>query len=181
MACRSKMTTVLPSLLVSSMFRSQQYKGFTLIEVLVALAVLAIGLLGLAGMQMFSMGSTYDAHLRTQATVLAQEIIDRMRANAEQARTSTDYVVGFDDAPITASQDCQSGSCSPQELAEFDMQHWKCALGKYSTDAVCNGIGANTLPSGDGSIVAANNQYQVTVGWTNSAGRPQQVTLFSQI
>ena len=43
-------------------------RGFTLMEVLVALAVLSIGLLGMAGMQLFSLTSNYDAYLRTQAT-----------------------------------------------------------------------------------------------------------------
>ena len=66
--------------------------GFTLIESLVALLVLSIGLLGVAAMQLASLQANNGAFQRTQATFLAQDIADRMRANREAAqwpRTTT--------------------------------------------------------------------------------------------
>ena len=59
--------------------------GFSLIEVLVALIVLAIGLLGLAQLQARGLKFNQDAYVRSQATTLAYEIIDRMRANRANA------------------------------------------------------------------------------------------------
>jgi len=60
-------------------------RGMTLIEILVAIVVLSIGLLGLAGLQMkglqVNQGSTY----RWQATMLAEDIADRIRADQTHA------------------------------------------------------------------------------------------------
>jgi type IV pilus assembly protein PilV len=59
--------------------------GFTLIEVLVAIVVLAFGLLGFALLQTMSVRFTQSANYRTQATNLAYDLIDQMRANRYQA------------------------------------------------------------------------------------------------
>ena len=56
--------------------------GFTLIEVLVALFIFSVGLLGLAGMMGQSLRSNHDAYVRTQASILAYDMMDRMRADA---------------------------------------------------------------------------------------------------
>ena len=55
--------------------------GFTLIEVLIAMIVLAVGLLGLAGLQATSLRNNQSAYNRIKATQLAYDIADRMRAN----------------------------------------------------------------------------------------------------
>ena len=60
--------------------------GFTLIEILVTVVVLAIGLLGLAGLQAAGLSFSSTAAQRSQATSLAYDIIDRMRANVNVAR-----------------------------------------------------------------------------------------------
>ena len=61
--------------------------GFTLLEILVAMLVLAIGLLGLAGLTTSSMRNNLSASHRTQATWMAYDIVDRMRANRASAVT----------------------------------------------------------------------------------------------
>lgn len=64
-------------------------KGFTLVEVLVALLILSIGLLGLAGLQAGGLRSNHSAYLRSQAVMLAHDMADRMRSN-----------------PVAAAADC---------------------------------------------------------------------------
>lgn len=54
--------------------------GFNLLEVLVAIFVLAFGLLGLAALQMQTLRSNHSAMLRTQATFLAIDVTERIRA-----------------------------------------------------------------------------------------------------
>ncbi|MFL6713216.1 MAG: type IV pilus modification protein PilV, partial [Sulfurifustis sp.] len=76
-------------------------QGFTLVEVLVTLVVLSIGLLGLAMLQLESLKHNTDAYFRTQATMLAYEIIDRMRANVDAARGGS-YVA----AAAPADENC---------------------------------------------------------------------------
>ena len=154
-------------------------QGFSLVEVLVALVVLTIGLLGMAGLQGYSITGSYNAHLRTQATALAQEIIDRMRANVIEARNGN-YDIDFNDAP-TSGTDCNglTATCSTDDLKEFDLREWKCNLGKYAQNVVCNTIvSQSTLPVGDGQIETLNNgQVQVTVQWADTAGDTHQVML----
>jgi type IV pilus modification protein PilV len=55
--------------------------GFTLVEVLVTVVILAVGLLGLAGLQAVSMRNNHSAYERTQAVQLAYDMADRVRAN----------------------------------------------------------------------------------------------------
>ncbi len=59
--------------------RTRQTRGFSLIEVLVAMIILGIGLLGLAALQARSLKFNHDAHLRTQGTILAYDIMETMR------------------------------------------------------------------------------------------------------
>ena len=56
--------------------------GFTMVEVLVTLVILAVGLLGLAGLQATSLRNTESAYQRSQAAILAYDMLDRMRANS---------------------------------------------------------------------------------------------------
>lgn len=53
-------------------------RGFTLIEVLVALSITAIGLLGLAALQLQGLRGTHEASLRTQAVTLASEVSEAL-------------------------------------------------------------------------------------------------------
>ncbi|MBK1888113.1 MULTISPECIES: type IV pilus modification protein PilV [Marinobacter] len=62
------------------LYRKPQ-RGFTMIEILVAVLVLAIGLLGVAGVQLVSMQQTVNSTLRSEATMYAQTVAERLRAN----------------------------------------------------------------------------------------------------
>jgi type IV pilus assembly protein PilV len=64
-----------------SAWRSGKQKGFTLIEVLVALIVLSVGLLGIAAMYVETLRANRDALVRTQAIALASDLADRIRSN----------------------------------------------------------------------------------------------------
>jgi type IV pilus assembly protein PilV len=59
--------------------------GSSLLEVLVAVVILAFGLLGLAGLQISSVKSSHSAYQRSQATLLAYDMADRMRVAREAA------------------------------------------------------------------------------------------------
>ena len=81
--------------------------GFTLIEVLVALLIVALGMLGNAMLQLQGMKNSNDAYLRSQIGLLAYDIADKIRANRECRndymtqsffKTGAPYVVGTSDA-----------------------------------------------------------------------------------
>jgi type IV pilus assembly protein PilV len=63
----------------------QRQQGTTLLEVLIAIIVVALGLLGFAGLQVASLKSNNTAYYRSQATMLAYDVIDRMRVNRAAA------------------------------------------------------------------------------------------------
>jgi type IV pilus assembly protein PilV len=130
-------------------------RGMTLIEVLVALVVLSVGLLGIAGMQMTTLRNNLGAHLRSQATVLAYDITDRMRANRNRA-IDNNYLIGYG-APPTGSA-----------IEQIDLRTWKTTL-------------ANTLPGGDGQIQRVGNLFRITIRWTENNALVQTFTTHTQI
>lgn len=69
--------------------RGQAEGGFTMIEVLVAVLVLAIGLLGVASVQLLSMQQTSNANLRSQVTLHIQDMAEQLRANGGNALGAT--------------------------------------------------------------------------------------------
>lgn len=146
-------------------------RGFSLIEVLVAVFVLAIGLLGLAGLQAKSLQFNYSAYQRSQATILAYDIIDRMRANLGEAQASpSSYDIADNVAPST-STNCQTNmaTCTPAQMASFDLNQWKCALStSYDANTVCTGLGIKgALLEATGSIATAGGVTTVTIVWVD--------------
>ena len=120
-------------------------QGFTLLEVLVAVVVLSIGLLGLAGLMASSLRNSHSAYQRTQATWLAYDALDRMRANRQVALAG-----GYNLA--------LGGTPGGSGMAATDLSQWTTALG-------------NTLPAGQGSIaVAAGGAVTVVVQWDDTRG-----------
>ena len=139
-----------------------QQSGIGLIEILVALLILAIGVLGLTALQSTGLQNNRTAYMRTQATVLAYDIIDRMRANSAQANTGS-YIVALGAASGTAC----TASCTPAQIATTDLIDWKGDL-------------ALQLPQGDGVITAlagTTNGYTVQVQWANLQDPAQPHTL----
>ncbi|KTT30129.1 pilus assembly protein PilV [Pseudomonas oryzihabitans] len=126
----------------------QAQRGATLIEVLVAMLILAIGLLGLAGLQTVSVQSNQGAYYRSQATILANDIVDRMRANRVAALADrSSYSVTF---PASNSSNAVSGT-----VAQQDVNGWLNAL-------------ALTLPQGTGSLSLDNsNNVTVVICWND--------------
>jgi type IV pilus assembly protein PilV len=130
--------------------------GFTLVEVLVSMMVLSIGLLGVAGLQARSVRDNHNAYLRSQASMLAYEIGDRMRANREALiSNSAIYNLAIADNAPSSPANCVGSSiaCSTSDLVQFDQSDW---LNRVST----------TLPSGDAGISCNTARVcTVTVAW----------------
>lgn len=112
--------------------------GFTIIEVLVALCVLALGTLGATAMQLAALRTRHQSALLTQAQQMASGMADRMRANPGQMRLADAdnpylnlvYDVA-DGAPAAPARLCYAGSaCSNAQLAAFDIYELKRQVGK---------------------------------------------------
>jgi type IV pilus assembly protein PilV len=150
-------------------------RGFTLLEVLVAVLVLSIGLLGLAGLQAASLRNNHSGYLRSQATILAYDYIDRMRANRDVALTTNLYETSFDNTADEQVKNCQDSAnvCTSEEIAIFDKNQWKCMLGGSDNVPFCSGTLsiAGTLPGGAGDVTrSANGDYLIQVRYQEREG-----------
>ena len=147
------------------------FEGFSLIEVLIAVLVLSIGLLGLAGLQTMSMSNTHSAYLRTQANYLIYDLIDRMRINRAMAQNGN-YNIALGTGP-SGTTNCETVTCTAAYMAVFDLNQWKCSLGKWNTNSICtNTLSiAGRLPNGDGSVTQNGNLYTVQVRWDDRDGK----------
>jgi type IV pilus assembly protein PilV len=112
-------------------------RGFTLVEAMVGLVVLSVGLLGVAALQLSSLRANSSASYRSQATFLAYDIADRMRANRDEALAEL-YDIDFGEE--TAEE--------PETIAESDLQEWLARVsGSLPTGAVAQieHMGASTF------------------------------------
>jgi type IV pilus assembly protein PilV len=128
--------------------------GFSLLEVLITIVVVAIGLLGVAGMQVTSIKLNRVAETRSAGVVYVADILDRMRANALNASS---YATTFTDA---ASSDTTQ--------AERDLRDWKLALSKLpggqgKIEVVATSAALCELPA-----VTKCSDITITVRWTES-------------
>lgn len=135
-------------------------QGFSLIEVLIALVILAIGLLGMASLMLTSMQSNQSAAERSAAIVLSYDLVERMRGNPDQI----DLYVGDIGDPSTLLDPCDtSGACNggmnAEELAGNDLLNWAGQL-------------QNNIP-GSAAVVEQlpDNEYCIAIFWPqNQAG-----------
>lgn len=122
--------------------------GFTLVEILVAVLVMAIGLLGIAALQTTALQFTRGAYYRSQATSLAYDIADRMRANREAA-LGGDYDVAFADPAPTC------GAPAGETVAELDISAWRSEI-------------ACLLPAGNGRIEVEDGVATIGIRWNET-------------
>lgn len=128
---------------------SNTQRGVSLIEVLITLLILSVGLIGLAGLQMVSIQANKSAYYRSQATLLAYDIADRMRANQVQANTDV-YFLNY---PASSTAHEVSG-----DQANKDLSAWLNTL-------------AQTLPDGTAAISRDERLLSISIRWNDNRGR----------
>ncbi|MEZ5581872.1 MAG: type IV pilus modification protein PilV [Candidatus Competibacteraceae bacterium] len=153
-------------------FMNHTQRGFTLLEVLVAVIVLAIGLLGMAALQLTATRYSHGSFMRIEATQLANEMADRMRANQTGVNNNNYSNVAIGSTVTDPGYDCETTygggtKCSSQEMANADIYSWKQDIGRL-------------LPSGDGGVVCTDSDgadadpctngsmHTITIQWADS-------------
>jgi type IV pilus assembly protein PilV len=125
-------------------------RGMTLVEILIALLILSIGLLGLASLQTLSLRFNTSAYYRTQATQLAYDIADRMRANRASANL---YAMDLENPPPVCGAAVGDGTVLLDDKAA-----WRNAL-------------ACRIPQSTGSVTAiGDDRFTIRVQWTDGVG-----------
>ncbi|MDP9529881.1 type IV pilus modification protein PilV [Pseudomonas protegens] len=123
----------------------QAQDGMTLIEVLVALSILAVGLLGAAALQIRALQHTDSARMSTQASFIAYDMLDRIRANA-----SADYT-------LATPAEGNTGNARDQDLLDF-----------------ASNVASFGGPSAKGHISVSQQVYTVRITWDDSRAAGQR-------
>jgi type IV pilus assembly protein PilV len=145
----------------------QEQSGFTMIEVLVTIAILVVGLLGLAAMQTLSTLAELESYQRAQALVLVRDMADRMSANK---REITSYVAT--NVGLTPS-DCTAYVAAPS--FKLDLCEWNNQLNGAAE--VTGGKNVGAMIGARGCIVRLDGvTFLVTVAWQglSRAGIPKE-------
>lgn len=134
-------------------------RGFSLLEVLISLTILAGGLLGMAGLQIEALKFNQAAFTDSQAQFLISDMFERIRAN----KVSNTYVIDFIETAQAPSTNCTTSSCSSSDMAVWDISEWRSAIEDSSY-----------LPSGESAISydIINSIYTISIRyeWSQLGG-----------
>lgn len=140
--------------------------GAGLVEVAVAILVLSIGAIGLASLQISAKRAGYEAMQRTEASSLAMEIFERMRANPDVLDDYEVAAVGSAARSLPTAPDPQcigSTDCTAAELAAWDLWEWERALNGGTTS---NSVGGLVNPTGCITLSGpARRLVSVEIAW----------------
>jgi type IV pilus assembly protein PilV len=155
------------------MSRRSSSRGFSLIEVMVALIVLSVGLLGIARMQSLALSSTSVASQRSMAAIEAEGLAAAMHANRgywtntdpaggtiKVAGTTVTVASGASALSAALGTACLNNAtpCTPAQLAAYDLALWSADL-------------KSVLP-GDSALIACGTvtpvNCTITLTWAES-------------
>jgi type IV pilus assembly protein PilV len=126
--------------------------GFSMIEVLITIFVIATALLGTAALQAYSIKVSQGGQFRTQAVILATDLVERLEANVTAAAAGN-YVATL---PSSSSvTDCSASACTSQQMAQYDLSRFQERLQAALPDAA-----ATITRSGAGPWI-----YTVQITW----------------
>ena len=166
--------------------------GFTLLEVLVALFVVALGVAGAAGVQAIAVRAADEAARLADATQLAASLAQRMRANpvVMALPDAANPYLQFDldaatagAAPEPASPCFGAAGCSPEQLARFDVHETGAALAsrfprgrmRVCRDAQDPNAAGLLAWSCTGGVEAP---VTIKLGWRGRPGEPDAPAVF---
>ena len=129
-------------------------------EVMLAIAILSIGMLGIAAMHLLSLKDNRDAYLRSQAILLTQDITERMRANKTEVFRGGYNAINTKTGTIpTLDTSCHQNGCSAEQIRDIDIAQWAQKL-KSDNAAI------QLLPEAWGTVVNNNNDtFTITITW----------------
>jgi type IV pilus assembly protein PilV len=149
-----------------------------MIEVLVAIVIIAFGLLGLAGLQMRMQASETEAYQRSQALLLVSDMAGRLAANRTSAAAyaSDTATYGTDADGTNHCTGMASGT-----IAQIDLKEWCAGLLGSSETTTTGGVTKQqgAMIGGRGCVQNVGGDYLVTVVWqglTPISAPPAQVT-----
>lgn len=144
--------------------RAARQTGFTMIEILVTLLIITIGVLGTAGLQAFALKVNQGGQLRSQAVVLAIDLVERIEANNGAAITGGYAPTTL---PTTFSTDCGTTYCTEAQLATYDLVAFNTRL-----QTLLPGSSATITVAGTGPFT-----YTITISWSERITKTANTTV----
>jgi len=148
-------------------------KGFSLLEVMIALVVFSVGVLGMAGLLMLSVRTNHSAYLRSQAGFLAQGMADRMRVNMPALWTNA-YNLSY---PVSGALPAcaPSSPCSIADIVTRDSVAWSNSLRQLlpaPTARITCQLNAGAVTPSAGEIIARapyNGLCNIVITWNEAS------------
>lgn len=140
--------------------------GFSMLEILITLVIVATALFGTAGLQIYAMRMNKGGQFRTLAVFLASDIVERMEANKTVAIAGS-YELPLTSVSGTPATDCATSPCNEAALAAWDLVEWGNAI-------------VGLLPQANWQITRTQtgnpSTYQVVINWTDRRTNTQYAT-----
>lgn len=163
-------------------------RGFSLVEVMVALIIICVGLLGIAKLEALMLSSSGTSRLRALVALQAASLADAMHADRDYwdgsstaywdpskgplsltgSASSGTMTWSGTNAPATGNPTCMNSVCNSEQLAAYDLSTWatdmKDVLQNYTSSITCSQVPVSLVVSCTISItwnentVAANSQ-----------------------
>ncbi|MFI3245473.1 MAG: type IV pilus modification protein PilV [Ferrimonas sp.] len=98
--------------------------GFTFLELLIAVLVIAIAMLGYARLQVGALQQAREARFSQLAYNAMLDLSDRIRSEATAARNGEFTFDNLSSGAAPSANNCTTNSCSRSEFAQFELQEW---------------------------------------------------------
>lgn len=150
----------------------KKQSGLGLIEILITVLILGIGILGVASTQVVSLQMNSQSQSRSQAVLLAEDLLDRIRANSENFSV---YALTQGNAQGADGGDCDTSFVPANAtVAANDIAAWENSL-------------ACLLPEAQRTVTASMNavtnliNVTVTIDWDQNDQAMNPVVLSAEI
>ena len=158
-------------------------RGFSMIEVLVALMIIVLGLLGLAGLHVKMQQAEFESYQRAQALVLLQDMVDRIQTHRVTAScfrfTTATNGTPYLGTGTTYSITCSASNANDNTEAVSALTDWNNQLRGAAESKGGNNAGAmvgargcvsydvssELPPAGGGAGMSGTGLYTVAVAW----------------
>ena len=157
---------------ISQRFEPQRLqRGVGMIEVLISMLVLSVGILNIAGLQTMAKKSNFNAIQRTSATVLAKDIVEKMRANPVSLGQYRTNGVGGGTLTLPATTCTLAGQCNSLQLAAYDLWQWEDLMDGSSENRDIDGTNTETGGMADptgcitGPVAGGAGIYTLSIVW----------------
>ncbi|WP_143871314.1 type IV pilus modification protein PilV [Catenovulum sediminis] len=139
----------------------KRQSGFSLIELIIAMSVMAIGIVGAVATQATAKRNGVDASQRSLAVFYAHDILERMRLNKSQINDYVGTSYGTGSFSVASQVDCTANNyCTPTQLALYDTFQWHLSIiGQSVINSNGSNVGGLLKPTG----CIENNDGHVTI------------------